>query len=279
MADLTLTEKYQLETALQMDSGYVLAFSNRTFEEFVHASVGIGIYDGNYKGQGTSKANHLRCFWSTEPNHIVGRLLADLLSHGRALAATTTVSPWSTPDKRTPELWDACLAIAERLKQGSIVENADALKPNSDDRDFAVLAKSIRESLARNEPQVAIDRLHTFCMKYARTLCTKHDLTYVQDEPLNAIFGKYVKHLEKQGMVESGTAIFILKSTIGTLSNFNDVRNTKSLAHDNPILNYQEALLIFNNIANTIKFVEYIEGANVTKTPDVADDPFDDIPF
>ena len=87
---------------------------------------------------------------------------------------------------------DACLAIAERLKQGSIVENADALKPNSDDRDFAVLARSIRDSLDRNEPQVAIDRLHTFCMKYARTLCTKHGLQYVQDEPLNATFGKYV---------------------------------------------------------------------------------------
>ena len=278
MADLTLTEKYQLEKALQMSGGYVFGFSNRTFAEFIHASVGIDIYNGNYEGQGGSKANHLRCFWNTEPNHIVGRLLAELLNHGRALAAEATPSPWS-PDKRTPELWDTCLAIAERLKQGSIVENADALKPNSDDRDFAVLARSIRDSLDRNEPHVAIDRLHTFCMKYARTLCTKHRLAYVQDEPLNAVFGKYVKHLEKQRIVESGTAIFILKSTIGTLSNFNDIRNTKSLAHDNPILNYQEALLIFNNIANAIKFVEHIEGANVTKAPDVADDPFDDIPF
>ena len=171
------------------------------------------------------------------------------------------------------------MAIAERLKQGSIVENADALKPNSDDRDFAVLAKSIRDSLDRNEPQIAIDRLHTFCMKYARTLCTKHGLTYVQVEPLNAVFGKYVKHLERKRMVESGMAIFILKSKIGMLSNFNDVRNNKSLAHDNQILGYQEALLIFNNIANTINFVEYIEGTNVTKLPDVDQDPFDDIPF
>ena len=87
-----------------------------------------------------------------------------------------------------------CLAIAERLKQGSIVENADALKPNSDDRDFAVLAKSIRDGLDRTEPQIVIDRLHTFCMKYARTLCAEHGLTYVQVEPLNADLGKYVKH-------------------------------------------------------------------------------------
>lgn len=278
MADLTLTEKHQLEKALQMSSGYVLGFSNRTFAEFIHASICIDIYNGNYEGQGGSKASHLRCFWNTEPNHIVGRLLADLLSHGLALAADRAPSPWS-PDQRTPELWDACLAIAERLKQGSIVENADVLRPNSEDKDFAVLARSIRDSLDRNEPQVAIDRLHTFCMKYARTLCRKHGLAYVQDEPLNAVFGKYVKHLEKERIVESSTAIFILKSTIGMLSNFNDVRNTKSLAHDNPVLNYQEALLIFNSIANAIKFVEHIEGANVTRTPDVAGDPFDDTPF
>jgi len=166
MADLTLTEKYQLEKVLQMSSGYVLSFSNRTFEEFIHTSVGIDIYNDSYENQGGSKANHMRCLWNTEPNHIVERLLADLLNHGQILAAEATHSPWSTPDKRTPELWDACRAIAERLKQGSIVENADALKPNSGDSDFAVLARSIRDSLDRNEPQVAIDRLHTFCMKY-----------------------------------------------------------------------------------------------------------------
>ena len=37
MSDLNLTEKYQLEKALQMSSGYVLGFSNRTFAEFIHS--------------------------------------------------------------------------------------------------------------------------------------------------------------------------------------------------------------------------------------------------
>jgi len=51
----------------------------------------------------------------------------------------------------------------------------------------------------------------------------------------------------------------ILKYSINLIEAFNDIRNNKSLAHDNPILNYQESILIFNNISNTIKFIESIE--------------------
>ena len=43
------------------------------------------------------------------------------------------------------------------------------------------------------------------------------------------------------------------------LDAFNDVRNNQSLAHDNPILNNNESVLIFNDISNTLRFVESIE--------------------
>lgn len=51
----------------------------------------------------------------------------------------------------------------------------------------------------------------------------------------------------------------ILKSSISTLDAFNGVRNSQSFAHDNPILNYNESVLIFNEISNTLRFVERIE--------------------
>ncbi|MFO1040095.1 MAG: abortive infection family protein [Geminicoccaceae bacterium] len=267
MADLTPTEKYHLEDALQMSSGYVLGFSNKSFARFIYDSVGLDIYSDKYFIRGDSKANRFRSFWDEEPNYIIGKVLSDLLLQAKAGITSS--------NSRGRELWDRCKSIAERLQEGSVVENANALKPNADGKDFAVLAKSIRDSLDRNEPEVAIDRLHTFCVKYTRSLCAKHGLQYVQDEPLNAIFGKYAKYLETKNIVESEAAIFILKSTIGVLSRFNDVRNNRSFAHDNPILKHQEALLIFNNIANTIKFVEHIEGIKVTKPATVANDPFD----
>jgi hypothetical protein len=51
----------------------------------------------------------------------------------------------------------------------------------------------------------------------------------------------------------------IIKSSISVLEAFNDVRNNKSLAHDNPILNYEESLLIFNHVASSIRFIKSLE--------------------
>src|SRR5688572_13693216 len=78
MADLTILEKRQLERVLQMGSGYVLNFSNRTFQEFVADSVSRDIYDARYAYGGGSKANLLRGFIKEEGNRIVGKLLNDL---------------------------------------------------------------------------------------------------------------------------------------------------------------------------------------------------------
>lgn len=43
------------------------------------------------------------------------------------------------------------------------------------------------------------------------------------------------------------------------LDAFNDIRNNRSFAHDNKILNYDESILIFNNVTNSLKFIETIE--------------------
>lgn len=47
----------------------------------------------------------------------------------------------------------------------------------------------------------------------------------------------------------------ILKPSISVLEAFNDVKNNQSLAHDNPTLNYEESLLIFNQLAASIHFL------------------------
>ena len=81
MSDLTNGEKRNLEKVLQMSGGYVLNFSNRTFGEFVSDSTGRELSDPKYSIGGSSKANLLRTFWKIEPNHIVGKLLNDLLEY------------------------------------------------------------------------------------------------------------------------------------------------------------------------------------------------------
>ena len=65
------------------------------------------------------------------------------------------------------------------------------------------------------------------------------------------------------------------------LDAFNSVRNNQSLAHDNPILNYNESVLIFNNISNTVRFVESIENriSEQKKKAPKEQIGWDDIPF
>jgi len=258
MSNLSSLEKIKLEKLFEMDSGYVLDFSNRTFQEFIRENTTIDIYDRKYDYASGSKANRLREFWAKESNYAVGKLILDLLEYWRTQKLTNSIEI----SHAEQTLFDECTTIAERLKQDSIVENIDVIQAYSDDKDFSLLANSIRESIQKNQPEVALDRLHTFVVKYTKKLCDKHGISYDKSKPLHSIFGEYVKYLRQNNFVDSQMTERILKSSISILEAFNDVRNNKSLAHDNPILNYHESVLIFNNVSSSIKFIEAIEKEN-----------------
>jgi len=255
MSDLTNIEKRKLEKLLRMGGGYVLDFSNRTFSDFVLDSTQIDIYEEKYYGWSGSKASRLRAFWEKESNFIVAKLVADLLEYWKAQKSIDSVEIESSEQV----LYDECCKIPEDLKQRTPVDNIDVIQSTSEDKDFHLLAEAIRESIERNEPETALDRLHTFVVKYVRKLCEKHGISYDKKTPLHSLFGGYVKHLTKNNIIESTMTEKILKSSISVLEAFNDVRNNQSFAHDNPILNYNESLLIFNDVSNVIKFIESIE--------------------
>jgi hypothetical protein len=59
VSDLTNMEKGRFEKLLDLGSGYVLNFSNRTFEEFVTDGTGRDIYHSRYDYGSGSKANRL----------------------------------------------------------------------------------------------------------------------------------------------------------------------------------------------------------------------------
>ena len=206
MADFTYIEKATIESFLGMKSGYVMDFSDRTFQEFVIDAIGLDIYSETYHYASNSKANRLRAFIKIESNYVFGKLLSAFCDYWLAKVHTGEL------DYQNDEnLYKECVRIAERLKQKSIVEHIDALQPNTDDKDFAVLAKSIKESIEKNEPESALDRLHTFVVKYSRQLCERHEVDYDKEESLNSIFGKYIKFLTTNNLLESIMAEKILK--------------------------------------------------------------------
>lgn len=276
MSDLSKIEKLKLEKILDMGGGYVLDFSNRTFEEFILDSTRLDIYSDKYDFWSGSKANRLRAFWDKEPNYLVGKLTKDLLEYWK----TNNLLNGNEVSKHEQDLYAECLKIVDRLNQDVPVEQFEVLQPNLDDKDFNMLSKSIRESIINNEPESALDRLHTFVVKYVRQLCLDHGLQVDKEKPLHSIFGEYVKFLKSNELIDSNMTERILKSSISILDAFNSVRNTQSFAHDNPILNYNESILIFNNVSSSIRFIESVEQKIAdTRKQNEIDTNWDDLPF
>ncbi len=82
MANLKFNEK-QLFEKLFDRGGYVLDFSNRTFEEFFK-DFNIPIYSDKYSINGDSKMKRLRSFWEIESDTKVGEVLLNLLQYAEA---------------------------------------------------------------------------------------------------------------------------------------------------------------------------------------------------
>lgn len=249
MSDLTAIEKRKLERILGMDDGYVLNFSNRTFAEFFLDSVGIDIYDTKYDYGSGSKANRFRAFWDRESNHLVGKAIGFLFEEWNEFKSFDSPSP-------PPE---ECLRIVRRLQESAPVPDIGVINPNVEDEYFETLARSVRDCIDRNEPEMGLDRLHTFVVKYFRALCAKRGILTNREKPLHSLVGEYVKTLKSEGLIESEMTERILKSTISVMEAFNNVRNDQSFAHDNRVLNYNESLLIFGHVTSSIRFVDAIE--------------------
>lgn len=270
MSDINRIDSIKLEKIFEMSEGYVLDFSNSTFRNFIFETLNIDIYDSNFEDKGTSKANRLRTFWKKETNYNVSKLNNALLDYWLEVK----LSSFEQIDEQDKYLHQECLKISERLLQSTSINELSVIRNNSEDMTYNKLATSIRDSINRDKPEEALDRLHTYLVKFIRSLCDRHDIKYNKSESLNAVYGKYVKFINLNNHIESLMTEKILKYSIGILKAFNDVRNNKSLAHDNQILNYSEILLIFNNITNSIKFIENLESKIIRSNEALEDDDF-----
>lgn len=109
MSDLSVIEVRKLEKFLGMENGYVLDFTNSTFQAFILDNVSIDIEDKKYlAGKSSSKANRLRTFWKLEPNFIVGKLISALLEYCKVEIPIS---------ESNQTLFDECFKISQRLIQ------------------------------------------------------------------------------------------------------------------------------------------------------------------
>ncbi|MGL4570007.1 MAG: abortive infection family protein [Clostridium sp.] len=249
MASISSVDKMKIEKLLQMESGFVLDFTNASFRDFIYENLAIDIYNDKYSEFGNSKAKRLRCFLKKESNSVVSRMLIMFLKYFHFKGFIE--------DEEISRLYDECIKISSAL--GELEDDETQVLNIRGDQNFEVLSLAIKESIQKGQAILALDRLHTYMVKYIRRLCNKHDIQYSKDEPLNSCYGKYVKNIISKGIIESEMSKAILKSSISILDKFNYVRNNKSYAHDNNVLNNDESMFIYKSIVNMINFINLIE--------------------
>lgn len=273
MADLSASDRKYLERAFAMSGGYVLDFSNASFDDFIYDSIRVDANNEQYLEEGTSKARRLRAIWKSNNNFVVGKLILDLLQYQKEHYSEFLYAE-GVPER----IIERCFIIGKTLKESGNGAEIDAIQPIEDSRDNLLLVNGIRDQINQGDPEGAVDRLHTYMVKYVRSLCLKHSVFFEKKETLNAIFGKYIKHLNSQDNIENVIVERILKYAISVLDSFNYVRNNMSLAHDNPkLLGRDESILIVDMCNSLIKFVNSLE-EKIEKESIVIDSD-DELPF
>src|SRR5205823_3775809 len=102
--------------------------------------------------------------------------------------------------------------IVERLRSTGGVAEIDAVAVDLDERDFETVARQVRDAVEKNQPEAGLDRLHTYVVKFVRSVCQGHGIGAPREKPLHSLFGEYVKRLRDEGHLESEMTARILKS-------------------------------------------------------------------
>jgi hypothetical protein len=276
MAKFSTIDKMKLETFLQMEDGYVLDFTNKSFRNFVLDSANVDIYSQKYNLNSGSKANRLRAFWDIESPQIVAKLLEGFLEYYQY----KNFSNGQYLEPTLQEVIDGYQGVIDKLKRNSSESSSDTFNLFSARENFEELANSIRNYISQGKPELALDRLHTFTTRFLKLLVSKHGYDSNRDTPLHSLMGKYLKAIKSKNIPLHPMSERILKSSISLLEAFNDVRNNSSYAHDNNILGSNESNLIVSSIGNLVRFVDQLENPNTEIFEQSPENNYeDDIPF
>lgn len=141
------------------------------------------------------------------------------------------------------------------VEELDVLSHLDAVSAEA----IQVLSEEIKSKLQDDQPDLALDRLHTFSTRFFRELCKKYKLEYTKKDSLHTLLAKYRDFVVDSEVIKSNMTIQILKVNTNILNNFNNVRNEESYAHDNVILNKSESKLICNHVIALLKFIDELD--------------------
>jgi len=250
MADISAASRNAIEDILKMSGGYVLEFSNRTFSEFF-SDFGVDIDDQRYSVNGGSKAHRMRTFIKLEPASVVVRILHALWKVREDLNYPEDAAGLARLFKR----FESVMADLARAGQ----QNTDGIDKFARNATLEALVDTIESEITSGRPEMALDRLHTYCVMRFNALLDKHGIAWDSKDTLHNKVGKYAKFAGARSGIH-GMTTKIIRAGIGIFDEFNDVRNNHSAAHANVILEPSEARFLIDFVTSYLRFVKRFEG-------------------
>jgi hypothetical protein len=242
-----------LDKVLEMENGYVLNFSDRTFANFFAEELNIDIDDPIYAQDGESKGKRLRRFLQISDSGLSARALRKLWEY------LEVVRGRSDGEETLADAKGNLFHIIHQLEGDSGLARTDAIERFEYDETLDELVASIERDIQAHKPHVALDRLHTYCMKKFAHLLRERGEQPSTGDTLNARAGRYFNPIRRSGQIRP-ISDKIMKSTVETFELYNGIRNNESLAHDNTLVESNEARFIFDGIVNMLRFMKAIEG-------------------
>ena len=216
MSTLNMADRQNLEKLLGMAGGYVLDFSDRTFQEFVFEAVGVDIHSERYSVEGNSKGKKLRMFWKVEPDPLVGKLLLSLIDYSSSL----TVDPTDGEKK----LSEKCRQIAARLLAGA--PRLDSLKQHARVLNANHLAEQIRrlEASVETDPSLAIGTAKELIETCCKTILAERGKPVSGNPDVSTLTKETLKELKlvPEGIPDAARGADVIKrllSNLGTIGN------------------------------------------------------------
>ena len=149
--------------------------------------------------------------------------------------------------------------IIERLESNTSV----ALPKQTESQNLKLLLEDIETNLRKNQPELIVDRLHTFSTEFLRSICRKHSIGTIDDQgnelPLHSLAGRLKNWYAENHYFDSEFSVVAIQNTINIFDKFNAIRNDHSAAHPNEMLNKAEAMYAVQIVAETLTFIEKIE--------------------
>ncbi len=253
MSSLTYNDKSRMAYLFDFHDGFIFTFDKNynksNTRDMIFEATGIDINtDPDYQ---LSQEKCVRKVWDECEDNKVGKLINIMLQH------YFDHVPY-TPDEKDQRIYCELSELANRIINKPSVE-----LPDIDGVDLSLIKEDIEQQIVAGNPELCIDRLHTYATAFFRRLCEKHGIDTKKadgdEQPLHSIAGLLKNWYIEKDYFSSEFFTAALQYSVNTFQKYNDLRNKRSAAHPSELLDKKDAEYAVKIIMDTLVFIEAAE--------------------